>query len=191
MTWAKATPVLVVAGIFDLLRMFFEMFWFFGPALAAVACTAGVNSYVGTTVAETAGKAVAVVCGAVAGVAGYFGSPAITAFGVVMAMAVGLFGWLVIGGWMMMTNARIFKENEGNALWFVGSLIVSEIPIVGTIPGITGATFKMYRTQIKKDKENLKKYNESQAAAQAQERDQKIAQLMQARAAQQEPAEIY
>ena len=56
MTWGKALPLLIVAGIFDVIRIFFEWFVFFGPALGAVACTAGVNSVVGTTVAATAGK---------------------------------------------------------------------------------------------------------------------------------------
>jgi hypothetical protein len=193
MTWAKASPVLVVAGIFDALRAFFEMFWFFGPALAAVACTAGVNSLVGTTVAATAGKAVAIVCSAVAGTAGYFGAPAIAAFGIVMAISVGLFGWLVVGSIMLTTNGRIFKENEANIFWFVGGLLISEVPIVGSFPALISITWKMYSTQIKKDKEVLKKYETEQkerVALQAQDRNQRIAEFVQASQAQYAQAEI-
>ncbi len=164
MTWAKASPVLVIALIFDALRFVFEQFWFFGPALGALYCTSKVNSAVGTNVAGAAGKAIAAGCSAVAGAAGYFGAPAFTAFGIVMAIAVGLFGWMTVGLILIITNARIFKENEGHALWFVVSLLISEMPIIGSIPGFTGITVKMYHTQIKKDRENLKRYEEEQAA---------------------------
>ncbi|MFA5744650.1 MAG: hypothetical protein WC887_00285 [Candidatus Paceibacterota bacterium] len=172
MTWPKASPVLIIAGIFDLLRIMFEQFWFFGPAIAATYCTAKVSGMVGTTIGST-------ICGAGASVIGTVGSPAIIAFGVVMAMAVGLFGWMTIGLVLIMTNSRIFKENEGQILWFVGSLLLSETPIIGTIPGLTGATIKMYHTQIKKDNENVAKYNKEQAAQQVQEQNQRNAELMQ------------
>lgn len=181
MTWAKALPVLAIALIFDALRFLFEQFWFFGPALAAVYCTAKVN---GVLTAWTTGllgaKTAAAACGAGAAVAGYFGAPAFEAFGVVMAIAVGLFGWMTVGLILIITNSRIFKENEGHALWFVVSLLISETPIIGSIPGFTIITAKMYSTQIKKDKEALKKYNERQTA-----------ELMQARTAQMAQAEIY
>lgn len=181
MTWPKASPVLIIAVIFDALRIMFEQFWFFGPALAAAYCTAKVSGTVGT-IGET-------LCSAGAGAAGYFGSPAIIAFGAVMAIAVGLFGWMTIGLMLIMTNSRIFKENEGQALWFVGSLLLSATPIIGTIPGFIGATGKMYHTQIKKDKENLAKYEKEQAAQKAQERNQNILEFQQARATQLEQAE--
>ena len=85
MTWGKASPVLVVAVIFDLARNFFEWFWLFGPALFAVGCTAGMNSYIGTTITQLSGKAVAVGCMALAGVAGYFGVEVTEGFGIMMA----------------------------------------------------------------------------------------------------------
>lgn len=157
MTWMKALPVLVIALVFDALRFVFEQFWFFGPALAGVYCTAKVN---GVLTAWTTGllgaKTAAAACGAGATVAGYFGAPAFEAFGVVMAIAVGLFGWMTVGLILIITNSRIFKENEGHALWFIASLLISETPIIGSIPGFTIITVKMYNTQIKKDKENLK-----------------------------------
>jgi len=182
MTWPKAIPTLVFAVLFDALRFMFEQFWFFGPAIAAAYCTTKVSDAVGTAIGAT-------LCSAGAGVAGYFGAPAIIAFGVVMAMAVGFSGWLVIGGWLMMTNARIFTENAGHSLWFVGSLILSEIPIVGSIPGFTGVTIKMYYTQIKKDKENMAKYEKEQATQQSQDQNQRNAELEQERTAQLEQAE--
>jgi hypothetical protein len=178
MTWPKATPVLALSVIFDAIRFFFEQFWFFGPALAAIYCTGKAGEYVGSLWGLTAAA-----CPAAAGVAGYFASAPIATFGIVMAIAVGFLGWLTIGLILLMTNNRIFKENEGHALWFVGSLLISEIPIVGSIPGFTIIVFKMYRTQIKKDRELFKKYQKEQAAQQLQERNQRIAELTQAQAA--------
>ena len=194
MTWTRASPIMVTAGIFDLLRMFFEQFWFFGPALAAAYCTSVVNDVVGTSIADTAGKLVALGCGTVSGAAGYFGSPVFIALGVIMAIAVGLLGWMTIGLILVMINARIFKENESNAVWFAASLLISETPIIGTIPGLTGILWKMYREQIKRDKENIKKYLAEQAALDMQEQQQAAylqTRIMQARTAQQATTEIY
>lgn len=174
MTWPKASPVLVVAGIFDALRFMFQQFWFFGPALATVYCTASVSDKIGSL-----GGAAALGCGMVAGTVGYFGAPAITMFGVVMAMAVGLAGWLTVGLIIILTNARIFKENEDHALWFGLSLLISEVPIIGSLPGLTGFSWKMYSAQIKKDKENLEKYKKEQAEKQAQEQKQKMLEFQQ------------
>ena len=177
MTWPKAIPALVFAVLFDALRFMFEQFWFFGPAIAAAYCTTKVSGVVGTSIGST-------LCGAGATAIGTVGSPAIVAFGVVMAMAVGFSGWLIIGGWLMATNARIFTENTGHSLWFVGSLLISEIPIVGSIPGFTIIIIKMYHAQIKRDNENLAKYKKEQAVQQSQEQNQRNTELEQERTAQ-------
>lgn len=192
MTWSKASPILFVAVIFDAVRVVFEWFWFFGPALAVVACTAGVNNAIGTTLAGAVGKAVATVCGVAAGAAGFIGAPAIEAFGVVMAMAVGFLGWLTVGFLILSTNSRILKANAGHALWLVGSLLISEIPIVGTFPALTTATWKIYAAQIRDDREALKKFEAAQTAEQVQERRQQEAgrmEQLQIEQAEQEEAE--
>jgi len=189
MTWGKAVPVLSVSVIFDALRIFFEWFVLFGPALGAVVCTAGVNSAIGTSVSGVGGKIVTAGCTAVAGVLGFFGAGPIEAFGIVMAMAVGFLGWLVVGGILLGTNSRIFKEN---ALWFIGSLLVSEIPFVGSIPAITISVWRMYGRQIKMEKAALAKWKKEGAAAQLQERNQQIAQaqMMKIRDAQVQQAQF-
>lgn len=181
MTWKKAAPVLVVSVIFDALRLLFQMFWFFGPALAALYCTSKISGAVGTALGGIA-------CGGVATAAGFFGAPAIAAFGVVMAMAVGLFGWLTIALMLLITNARIFKENT---LWFGASLLASEIPIIGSVPALTLIVWKMYRAQIKIEKTEMKKYEKERAGAELQERNRQVAELMQARAAQSAQDDIY
>ncbi len=185
MTWSKATPVLVVAVLFDVVRIFFEMFWFFGPALAALYCTSTVSGWVGSLWGLTAAA-----CVAGAAKAGVAVSAVTIPFGTVMAIAVGLFGWLTIGFLLMSTNARIFKV-PGNALWLIASLGIAEIPLIGTIPSFTLALWRMYRKQIKAETAALRRWEKENAEAQLQEREQRVAQLMQAGATEFAPADVY
>ena len=172
MTWAKASPVLVLCIIFDALRFMFNQFWFFGPVLIGIGTSAVIDGAVGK------------VAGVIAGGASVLGAPELQVFGIVMAMAVGLFGWLTIGLLLITTNTRIFKENAGNALWFIASLGISEIPFIGALPALTGTVLKMYGTQIKKEKRALKQYEQQQATERLQEQKQQAVELMQVRAAQ-------
>lgn len=185
MTWSKAGPVLVIAGIFDAVRLMFEMFWFFGPALAALYCTVKASGAVGGL-----GGLTAAVCGIAAGAAGSAGAPAIETFGVVMAMATGLIGWMVIGLFLLRSNPRIFTENKAAFLVFAGGLLVSEVPIVGSVPAMTIVLWRMYRMQIHKDKKVLQAYEKERAAEQLRER-QEAAQLMQMQQAQAAAADVY
>lgn len=172
MTWAKASPVLVLCIVFDALRFMFNQFWFFGPVLIGIGTGAAVGGVTGK------------VTGVIAGGASALGAPELQVFGMVMAMAVGLFGWLTIGLLLITTNTRIFKENAGNTIWFVAGLGISEIPFIGALPALTGTVLKMYGTQIKKEKAMLRKYEKEHADAQLRERNRQAAELMQVRAAQ-------
>ncbi len=176
MTWSKAALVLILCVIFDALRFMFSLFWLFGPALAGIYCASKVSGWVGSL-----GGATAAACSAGAAAASFVGFAPLVVFGAVMAMAIGLAGWMVIGAVLAVTNARIFKASAGNTLWFVFSLGISEIPFVDALPAFTTTIGKMYATQIKKEKAELRKYEEEQAAAQQQERAQQIAQLTQMR----------
>ena len=189
MTWKRALPVLILCVVFDALRLMFEMFWFFGPALVAIYCTVKGSETLSTVTFGLLGTGTAgVVCSSAAIAAGIVGAAVIESFGVMMAMATGLAGWLTIGIILIIFNRRIFEEN---ALWFAASLLVSEIPIVGSIPAMTIVVWKMYSTQIKIEKAVLKKYEEEQKAAQLRERRQQEAQLMQLQAAQLASADVY
>ena len=179
MTWGKALPVLVVAGIFDLMGLFFNMFWFFGPALAAVWCTVKATDVAGAVGTYVGGA----LCATVATVGGSLAVGPLETFGIIMAMAVGLAGWLVVGLLLLIFNGRIFKEN---ALWFAASLLIDEMPIIGSLPALTGVTWKMYHTQIKTEKAAFAKWQKEQADVQLQKRQRQAAQLMQAQAMQQE-----
>ncbi|MBI4086683.1 hypothetical protein HY416_01725 [Candidatus Kaiserbacteria bacterium] len=178
MTWSKATPALVISGIFDALRLMFVGFIFFGPALAGLYCDYKVSDWIGPAFGLTTAG-----CAAGAATLGFFGAPAFMAFGTVMAMATGFAGWLAVGLILLMFNSRIFKEN---ALWFVGSLLFSEIPFIGAIPAITVSVWKMHSHQIKTEKEAYKKWQKENAAAQLAERNQRAAQSQAAQQAQQE-----
>jgi len=169
MTWGKALPVLIIAVIFDALRFMFEWFILFGPAIAAAYCTAKGSSYIGIT-------ASGVLCSAGATVGGFFGATFIGPFGMIMAIVTGLAGWLVILILLLIFNGRIFKEN---ALWFGASLLVSEVPFVGSIPALTIVMWRMHHVQIKIEKEALKKWKKENADAQLQERRQQIAEQAQ------------
>jgi len=191
MMWGKAMPVIVIAVVFDLMRIFFQQFWFFGPAVAAVGCTAGVNSIVETTIAETAGKAVAIGCGAVAGAAGFYGVGVFETFGVIMAMAVGLAGFLTLGIWIAASDSRLFKVNKSGWLWLTGGLGVAEIPFIGTFPAFSVVLWILYRRQIKIEKAGLKRWQQEQAQLASQDRENQIAELMQMSAATAAPQDIY
>lgn len=181
MTWSRAIPIIAVACILDLTRMFFEMFWFFGPAIAALLCTNVVNSAFGMVVAGVGGKIVAAGCGGAAAVAGFFGIELTETFGTVMSDAVGLAAFLILGFWLITRNARIFTVNKGGWLWLTGGLGISIIPFIGTFPAFSVILWRLYKRQIKIEAAVLKKWEKEQIERQRQEREQQAMQLMQLR----------
>ena len=183
MTWGRAAPVLVLCVIFDALRAFFSMFWFFGPALAALYCTSTTSGWVGSL-----GGLTTAACTAGAGALGFYGFVPAATFGTVMAMAVGLIGWLTVFLIQLINNAGIFKENFAMIIRILLGLLLSEIPIINALPSLTILNATMFHIQIKKGKEELKKWKKENAEAQAEERNRQNAQLMQAQAMQQQAA---
>lgn len=180
MTWMRAVPVLAVSVVFDVLRFLCGMLWFFGPVLAIAWCTDKASAVVGTAI----GGSFCTAAGAAAGIAV---SPVLGAFGVVAAAAVGLFGWMTVGLIIICTNAHIIKEHAGHSLWFVSSLLVSEIPLIGSVPALTVTVAKLYRTQIRNDAEVLAAYEKAHGAMRLQEeRERRSFLLMQATMAQEE-----
>lgn len=178
MTWGKAWWILALAGVFDILRAMCEQMWFFGPALVGV--TAGV-----ATGSTTAGETVA-------GIAGVFGlatGESIEFFGLVLASAIGLLGWMVVGFLLVVFNPRMFANNAPGrmaALRFLLALLASETPLVGTVPALSAAVWSGYRAQMKREKEAYKKWEEENAAAlRAARQEQQLAaiQMQQAAAA--------
>lgn len=183
MTWVRASPVLIFCVIFDSLRFFFNMFWFFGPALAALYCTVKVSDAVGSL-----GGIVAGACTAGAATASGLAFGAIEMFGVIMAMAVGLIGWLTVFLIQIINNAGIFKENFAMIIRILLGLLLSEIPIINALPSLTILNTTMFHIQIKKGKEELQKWKEENEERQRQATQ---AQFTQTRVNQLAPAEVY
>jgi hypothetical protein len=156
------------------------MFWFFGPALAALYCTVKVSDSIGSL-----GGIVAGACTAGAATAGGLAFGAIEMFGVVMAMAVGLIGWLTIFLIQLINNAGIFKENFSMIIRLAVGLLISEIPIINALPSLTIINITMFHIQIKKGREALEKWEKENATALAQEREQQAQQVAQSQATQQ------
>jgi hypothetical protein len=175
-TWKKAFLVLVVAALFDLMRLFFMMFWFFGPAIAAVYCTSKTVTWVGSLWGLTAAA-----CTAGAAVAGVAASAMTIAIGIIMADAVGLAGFLVLGLWVAMSNARLLKTISTAKPQFIAAFAIGEIPLVGSLPVFTFVLWKLYRAQIKTEGAALKKWEQEHTDAQRRERQEQAAMLMQAR----------
>lgn len=163
MTWGGTIPILALCAAFDAVRFLFEQFWFFGPAMATAYCAA--------KGADVAGEVGAWLGGALCGTVSIGLSEGFVIFGVAMAMAVGLLGWLTTGLILMTTNARIFTENVP---LFVVSLFISEMPFIGSIPALTLIVWRMYHVQIRKEKEDLEKYKKETADTQNKERQQQM-----------------
>jgi len=179
MTWGKALPAMAGAAVVDALRFFFTLFWFFGPALAALYCESTVGGWVGSLWGFTGAA-----CSAGAVVAGSAASAVTAPFGVIMAGAVGLFGFLAVGLWIALTNRRILETVKNAPLQFAGAFAVGEIPLIGAFPVLSVMLWKLYATQIKVEKAAHAKWEKEQAALRQQEREQQREQLMRAQVTQ-------
>jgi hypothetical protein len=106
-------------------------------------------------------------------------------FGLI-ADVVGLLGWLTVGMVMLITNARIFKENASSILWCIVSFIIDEVPIVGGAPATSYTVWKLYHKQITDDNEALRQYEKEQAESiRLQQQQQAMAYLGRIQATQQ------
>ncbi len=175
MTWGKATPILALAIVFDALRMFFELFWFFGPALLAAYCASKVGNI------WFIGVALQAACVGAAAVVGSIALAPLAAFGTVMSIAFGLIGFLALGMLILTTNPRLFKTSATSKLWFIGGFMLAEVPFIGTIPTFSLSLWRLYRAQIKKEHVALVAWKKAHAAEQLRERQAQAAQLSQAR----------
>lgn len=171
MTWGKASPYLIVAGIFDFLRAICEQSWLIAPALIGIGTSAAVGKVLGATVGGIVGK--------IAGVAAaYFTTGALLVIGPIMGMAVGFLGWLVLIGALLMLNPRIFKANELALLWAGAGLIIGEMPLVGTLPSLSVTTWRLCHTQIKKERAAFKQWAQEEKAAAEREQAELMARIV-------------
>jgi hypothetical protein len=179
MTRAKSMPVIVVAGGFDALRLFFEMFWIFGPGLAALWCTANGGGMLDKWSLGLLGtKTAAVACSAGAAAIGTIGLEVTAPLGTILAAAVGLIGFLVLGLWIAITNMRLFKSATA-PFSFISAFAIGEIPLIGAVPVFSIVLWRLYGAQIRTETAALKKWEADHAAQISQQREQQTASLMQ------------
>lgn len=174
--WNSA-PVFAAFVILDVLRAFFQFFWFLGPAVAAFACTAGVNSFFGTSIADIAGKLGATGC-VVAGVAGGAAASGFTTpLGIIVAEAIGFFSFLSLKLWMNL-SPRMRGVHKNTTLWQMGSFLLSELPFLGAFPVYSLFVWISVGRAIQMEEKELKKWKGAMAAT----RQKQQAQMMQAKA---------
>ena len=169
MTWGKASPIFSIALVFYIVRFMFEQFWLFGPMLVGLIADwelgGGTAGHVGGTVAA-----------GTAGVVEFFTGPTVEMFGAFMAMMIAFLGWGTVALTILFTNPRFYKENAKSFVFMVGALMVSELPIIGTIPSLLGTIFGLYRQQIKRDKQRLHEWEAARKAYQERLRGEQRAQ---------------
>jgi hypothetical protein len=171
MTWSKAGPVLALALLFDAIRVFFQFFWFFGPALAVGYCQVGVD-----------GAVASAACSATATTVGYFGAPIFMYLGSIGAIIAAIAGWMIVGLIVVSTNFRILYVNARTLLHYVMGLGVGLMPFVGSLPALSVTVGYQYRLQIAHDKEKYAAWQQQNAAQIARERDEWYAKVARARA---------
>lgn len=185
MTWRKAALILVVAGLFDLVRLFFQLFWFLGPALAALYCTSVASDWVGSLWGLTAAA-----CAGGASVAGASIIAFTAPIGVIMADAVGFIAFLVLAFWILMTNRRLFSTAATSPFWFAAAFAVGEIPFIGAAPVFTLVLWRLYRAQIRAERAAFDTWQRENEGTQVEERQRRASELMQARTMQIEAAQV-
>ena len=186
MTWPKAAPILIVAGIADVLRAFFHFFWFFGPAVAIFYCTLSVSERLSSwTLGLLGTKTAFAACTAGGAAVGAAGVEIIGPFGVIMAGATGFIAFLVLGLWVSMRNMRILKVVSGAPIQFAGIFAASEVPFLGALPFFSYILWRLYGKQIRIEKADFKKWEQETSAARLEERNKQTAQIIDFRAARQ------
>lgn len=178
MTWRSPSAIftLSVAVTFDILRFASAQLWLFGPALAGLYCQQKLVGTLGETISTA-------VCATGASFLGVEASPTFMTLGVVLAMAVGILGWLTVGALVIFTNERLIRESVQNTYWLAGGLLVSEIPFIDSLPALTATVLKLYSSQIKRDAQILRAYKAEKASREREEREGRIAAILQARQA--------
>ena len=184
MTRGQSMPLIIVAGIFDIMRAFFTLFVFFGPALAGLYCTIKGTDWIGSL-----GGATATVCVAGATAGGILVAEITTPLGIIMADAVGFAGFLLIGLLVVFSNMRLLKAVGTAPMQFAGAFLVAEIPFLGAFPVFAVVLWRLYGAQIRSEQQALEEWKKKNAATQHLEaRDQQAAvqtQIMQIQEARQ------
>lgn len=184
MSWGKATPMIALAVLFDLVRIFFLGIVFFGPAMLAAACTYETTSAVSTVSFGTLGaKTAALACsgGVVAGVAAanFFTAGGVTLalgfFGQMMGMAIAIIAWFTLGILILLTNRRLIADNTKALIPTLIGFGITQIPFMDFLPALTGTMLRLYHVQIVTEREAYATWEKETAAARAREQEAALA----------------
>lgn len=180
MTGGRATLLFAPAVLLDALKFACTQLWFFGPALIALAGSAAVGGgWFGAAVGTIIGAGAAATAGA-----------AIEMIGVILALAVGLLGWMLLLTLMIFMGIQPLHSRNFTAV-LVG-FILSEIPFIDAVPSFTVSMWRVVQGQRKADKEARKKWQaENAEAIKQQERMNRVQmkQQLELQAAQEEADE--
>jgi hypothetical protein len=165
MTGSKTAILIGLSLLFDAIKFMCTQLWFFGPffiGLVGSAVTGG--GWFGVAVGTIITTALALTAGA-----------ALEMMGLVLAMAIGIFGWLVVLSAMFSFRMKPF-HNRSFLKTMLG-MLVTEIPFVDALPSFTISVWMIIREEKKADRAALAEYKAAEAARLA--REQRWQQLQQ------------
>jgi hypothetical protein len=173
MTWGRVWWVLPVTGILDILRLLFVFLIFTAPiilgtgAAALASLSAWTNWIPSWMIAAAAGGS----AGALEILQPEIAA-AVEGFGLIMAMVIGLFGFILIAFFLVKLRVKLSGANALRLfLIFVGGVT----PFADGIPSLTPITFRILHDQIKEDRKAVAAHKAEQAKLQAQLRQVEMA----------------
>ncbi len=165
MPLSKTVIAISLAAFFDALKFGCSIFIFLGPVLAGFAAATWVESKAGGLLGERAAD-LGVAAGALVGVGtGVWGAPVYMVLGIVLGMAVALFGWMFFLTWFLFSGVPLFKSSRLIAI--LAGWITSEVPFVGALPTFTVSISHIVLSARRDDKERLKKWKKQNTAQRA------------------------
>jgi hypothetical protein len=148
--------------VFDVLRFIFSIFVFAAPFIAGVLVKVYLEannwpSWIANVAGVAVGASTALTEAVLTPVAG-----ALAIFGTIMALATGLFAWLVLFLILLMRGVNPFahKQLSTSLLGFA----LTETPLINMLPTITTTLWFKLRQAAKEDKEKLAKWQKEQEA---------------------------
>ncbi len=165
----KAVLFLGLAVLFDALKVFFNFLVILGPVVAG----AIVNMYVGGGVlGSVAGWATTLGLGAVEVFTG--AGIAIGFLGGILAVVVGLFGWLLFMLLFAFAGINLFHHGGRRFLQILLGVGVSIIPFINVIPSFSFNIWLAVKDVRKEDKKARDEWRSTQTSARERTRQQQL-----------------
>ena len=150
--------------LLDALKAFFASFLITGSLLLGAGSVALLSSSDWTSWLPDAAKT-AIGTAVTVGAAGTVG-PYLEAFGIVLAMAIGLAGWALLITLLYASGVRFFTGSGRNLLMTFAGFCASEVPIVDALPTFTPTVYLLIRETRKEDRKAIAAWDEAEKARQ-------------------------